>query len=95
MLVKVKLMGIYQKLFGKNIILLQLNNQPTIKEVIQKIVDSSPKGFKQAFIDPELNSPKPNALIIVDGREISVLEELETKLKNGSEVVIIPVSHGG
>jgi len=34
-------------------------------------------------------------LILVNGREISVLNGLETKLKDGDEISLIPVVHGG
>ena len=36
-----------------------------------------------------------NFIILVNGREISVLSGLETKLQGSDEVAIIPVSHGG
>jgi len=39
--------------------------------------------------------PASNFIILVNGREISVLSGLETKLHGGDEVAIIPVSHGG
>ena len=39
--------------------------------------------------------PTSNFIILVNGREISVLSGLETELKSGDEVAIIPVSHGG
>lgn len=39
--------------------------------------------------------PTSNFIILVNGREISVLSGLETKLKSGDEIAIIPVSHGG
>ena len=51
--------------------------------------------LKRSLIDPHLEDPRPNALIIVNGREIGVLAGLETKLKDGDEVVFIPVIHGG
>ena len=39
--------------------------------------------------------PTSNFIILVNGREISVLSGLETKLKSGDEIAIIPISHGG
>ena len=39
--------------------------------------------------------PTSNFIILVNGREISVLSGVETKLRGGDEVAIIPVSHGG
>jgi molybdopterin converting factor small subunit len=34
-------------------------------------------------------------LILVNGKEISVLKGLETVLKEGDEILLIPVIHGG
>jgi len=63
--------------------------------VIHKITETFSPEFKRTLVDPELNDPRPNALILVNGKEISVLEGLETEVNKGDDVVIIPVSHGG
>jgi molybdopterin converting factor small subunit len=34
-------------------------------------------------------------LVLVNGREISVLNGLETRVKDEDEVVFVPVVHGG
>jgi molybdopterin converting factor small subunit len=47
------------------------------------------------LIDPELDDPRTNALILVNGKEVSVLQGLNTKIKDGDELVLIPVVHGG
>lgn len=36
-----------------------------------------------------------NTLVLVDGVEISALEEEETLIHAGNEVLLIPVAHGG
>jgi molybdopterin converting factor small subunit len=38
---------------------------------------------------------RQNALILVNGREINVLEGLETKVKDEDILTIISISHGG
>ncbi|MFX0092174.1 MAG: MoaD/ThiS family protein, partial [Candidatus Hodarchaeota archaeon] len=38
---------------------------------------------------------RPNALILVNGKEISVLNGLETQVEDGDKIVLVPVSHGG
>jgi len=47
------------------------------------------------LIDPELNDPLPNAVILVNGKEIGILKGLETEVRDRDEIVIIPVIHGG
>jgi molybdopterin converting factor small subunit len=51
--------------------------------------------LEQALIDPECESPKTNMLVLVNGKEIGVLNGLETAIKDGDELVFVPVVHGG
>lgn len=92
--VDVRFLGIFRGFSGKSRITLKLK-QPTVRKVIQKLADSLSAEAKRLLVDPELNDPRPNALILVNGKEISVLKGLETEIKEGDEVTLIPVAHGG
>lgn len=92
--VKVKLQGIFREL-GKDQVVIELKEPTTVKRVIQKLIESFSDEFRRAIIDPELDDPRPNALILVNGREISALKGLETKVCDNDEIVIIAVTHGG
>jgi len=94
MKVNLKFVGSFRNLTNKSKVTLELEEGARLKEVIGRIVEKFPK-IERALIDPELGDPRPNTLIIVNGREISVLKGLDTILKDGDEVVFIPVSHGG
>ena len=52
-------------------------------------------ALRRNLIDENLEEPKPNALVLVNGREISVLNGLATKVRDGDEIVFVPVVHGG
>jgi len=93
--VKVRLIGIFRVLSGKSETSLELKEPTIVKRAIQKLVEKSSPEFKEALIDPELKDPRPNALILVNGKEISILEGLRTEINKGDEIVIVPVSHGG
>jgi molybdopterin converting factor small subunit len=92
--VKVRLLGIYRGVSGKSLISLKLQ-QPTVREAIQTLAELLSPEAKKLLIDPELNDPRSTALIIVNRKEISALEGLETKIKEGDELILIPVVHGG
>ena len=62
---------------------------------MQKLADSLPKEAKKLLLNPELDYLRPNMLILINGKEISVLKGLETEIKEDDEVIVIPVSHGG
>jgi molybdopterin synthase sulfur carrier subunit len=93
-IVNVRLLGVFRGLSGKSQISLNLK-KPTVRSVVLKLVESLSVEAKRLLVDLELNDPRPNALILVNGKEINVLKGLETELKDGDEVALIPVSHGG
>ncbi|MEM1589858.1 MAG: MoaD/ThiS family protein [Candidatus Bathyarchaeia archaeon] len=92
--ITLRFVGSLHNIIGKNKITLKLDGEKTLKEIIGILVDKFPET-KRTIVDPELEDPRPNTLIIVNGREISVLKGLETIIKNGDEVIFVPVSHGG
>jgi len=92
--VNIRLMGVFRGLTGKSRVSLRVK-QPTIRNAVQKLADSLSVEAKRLLVDPELNDPRPNALILVNGKEINVLKGLETEIREGDEVILIPVSHGG
>ena len=91
----VKFLGIFQRLAGKKQHELNLHEPSTIKDVITKLLQVFSDDFKAVLIDAQLNDPRPNALILVDGKEISALQGLETEVKDSQEIILLPMVHGG
>jgi molybdopterin converting factor small subunit len=87
-------MGVFRALSRKSSVSLKLE-EPTVHEIVEKIAELFSSDSRRMLIDPELNDPRPNALILVNGKEISVLKGLETKIREGDQIILIPVSHGG
>jgi len=94
MVITVKFIGAFRNASGKSKFTIMSGGRILLKKAIKEIVEELPK-LKTVLIDPELESPKPNTLILVNGKEISVLNGLDTILENGDEVVFVPVVHGG
>jgi len=92
--VNVKLMGVFRVFSGKDSVSLRLE-KPIVREAVERIAEFLSAESKRMLIDPELNDPRPNALILVNGKEISVLEGLETKVGEDDQIILIPISHGG
>lgn len=92
--VTVRFVGVFRSISGKKELTIKFRETDTVKSAIMKIIEELP-GLKRALIDSGLEDPRPNTLILVNGREISVLNGLETVLKDGDEVVFVPVLHGG
>ena len=90
----IKFIGALRHLSGKTQFTITFQEDITIKELVNEISQELPE-LKHTFSDQELNDSKSNSLVLVNGREISVLNGYETKLKDGDEIVFVPVVHGG
>jgi MoaD family protein len=91
--ITVKFIGALRHASGVNTRLLDCE-ECSVKELIDKISRQLPE-LRRNLIHGELDDPRPSALILVNGREISVMNGLNTALKDGDEVILIPVAHGG
>ncbi|MGE5533748.1 MAG: MoaD/ThiS family protein [Bacillota bacterium] len=90
----VKVIGSLRHLSGKTQFIVNLQDSISVKQLIETITQKLPT-LKNTFCDQELNDSRSNSLILVNGREISVLNGIETRLCDGDEVVFVPVVHGG
>jgi len=94
MVITVKFIGSFRSVSGKGKLTITSEGTIRLREAIKEIVEELPK-LKRVLIDPELEDPRTNTLILVNGKEISVLNGLDTMLKDEDEVVFVPVVHGG
>lgn len=94
MTVRVTFLGVFKEAFGNGQISLTLGPSRRLRDIITRLTADS-HGLERVMIDPELRDPRPNAVILVNGKEIGVLEGLETKVKDGDRIIFIPVTHGG
>ena len=90
----IKFIGALRHLSGKTQFTITFQEDITIKELVNEISQELPT-LKHTFSDQQLNDSRSNSLVLVNGREISVLNGYETKLKDGDEIVFVPVVHGG
>ncbi len=93
MVVTVEFVGALRHMSGVNARALDCEGC-SVKELVQRITFQLPE-MRRNLIAEETKESRPNSLILVNGREISVLSGLETALKDGDEVVFVPVVHGG
>jgi molybdopterin synthase sulfur carrier subunit len=93
--VEVKFLGVFRQFSERNQVFVKLEEPATVKKTVEKLTEVFSSEFKRALVDPELEDPRPNALILVNGKEISVLQGLETEVEDGDKIVLVPVSHGG
>jgi len=95
MTINVKFVGALRHIAGKSEMAIDCLEDFSVKVLIQKIIIEIP-AIKTNIINQQFDGAvKTNSLIIVNDREISVLNGLDTLLADGDEVVFIPVVHGG
>ena len=94
MAITVKFLGVLRHISGAGELALNIKGAISVKDLMSEIVREMP-ALKPSLIGQQFGDLRSNALILVNGREIGVLAGLETKLKDGAEVVFVPVVHGG
>lgn len=92
--VEIRLLGVFRGMTGRDQLSVKLKHA-TVRVAIQVLAELMPSEARRLLIDPELNDPRPNALVLLNGREINVLKGMETEVKNNDVLTIIPVAHGG
>jgi molybdopterin converting factor small subunit len=90
----IKFIGALRHLSKKSIFTVDYQDGISVKGLVERIKRDIPE-LKNTFSDQELNDARSNSLILVNGREISVLNGYETLLCDGDEIVFVPVVHGG
>ena len=98
MTINVKFVGALRHITNKSemvIIIIDCLPDFSVKDLIQKILIDIPEMKTNIIHQQSYGDVKINSLIIVNDREISVLNGLDTLLADGDEVVFIPVVHGG
>jgi molybdopterin converting factor small subunit len=95
--IHVKFFGVFRSAAKTSEVALQIREErPTVKSVISLLVSQeSLASLRDVLLDSETADPRPNALIMVSGREISTLSGLETTLTEEDELALLPVAHGG
>jgi len=94
MALTIKFIGALRQISGKNQLTFNFQESMSLKDLINKLSPEMPQ-LEKVFSTQQMDDSRSNSLILINGREISVLNGFETKLKDGDEVVFIPVVHGG
>jgi molybdopterin synthase sulfur carrier subunit len=94
MVLTIKFIGALRRISDKTQLTINYEEGMSLKQLMAKILQEVPPLERTLSIQ-QLDDSRFNALILVNGREISVLNGLETELNDGDEIVFVPVVHGG
>ena len=83
-------------IFSTDVGLTEINysNVETLREVIKQFMSEHGNKIRKNFIDKNGNLAS-HVVILVNGRNYLFLEDLNTKLKDGDQIVISPPLVGG
>jgi sulfur-carrier protein len=93
-MISLKFLGALRHAANRDSLEVECKKGATVLDIVKFASDKN-QELRRNILDEQLDEPKPNGLILVNGREISVLNGLETELQDGDELVFIPVVHGG
>ncbi len=95
--IHLKLYGVFRTAAKTNELIIEIEEEnSTVKSAITQLVSRKEfEDLRQLLVEEGSSDPRPNALIMVSGREINTLKGLETELNDRDEVALLPVAHGG
>jgi sulfur-carrier protein len=67
----------------------------TLGQLIATLVDRWGDELASYLYEPNSKSLRPYIRLMVNGRDIAFLEKMETVLRNGDDVLILPPVSGG
>jgi MoaD family protein len=94
MVLTIKFIGALRHISAKTQLTINYEDGMSLRQLMAKVLREAPR-LERTLSYQQLDDSRFNALILVNGREISVLNGLETKLNDGDEIVFVPVVHGG
>ena len=87
-MVEVRLHGALAWVAGTEVLQVPVNGEISIRDLIRRVVEAKPE-VGSVLVDCEVGDPRVNNLILVNGREVSVLNGLETTVSNDDVVDVI------
>ena len=84
-----------KKILGREVIEFPLPEGTTVKALLALMVDQWGARLAAFFSDAEDDGPLPKIRILVNGKDIGFLNGMETELRDGDEVLMLPLVGGG
>jgi sulfur-carrier protein len=94
-LVKVRTILTLKTIVGSGEIELSFPEGSTLGQLITTLVDRYGDDLASHLYEPNSKNLRPYIRLMVNGRDIAFLEGMETVLRNGDEVLILPPVSGG
>lgn len=74
---------------------IETDENGTVTDLLIRLQKKYGEPFKKAIYEPNGSDVKPNYIITVNGYLLNQLKGLQTKLKKGDHVTLLPIVSGG
>ena len=93
--IKIRTILDFKKVIGSREITLLVPPATTLKALLRIMIKKWGRELATRLCEPDSNKPLPYIRLMVNGRDIAFLNRLETELREGDEVLILPPVSGG
>jgi MoaD family protein len=73
----------------------EIANNAAIADLLLLLSKEYGEPFKKAIYEPKAADLKPNYIVTVNGYLLNQLKGIQTKLKNGDHIALLPIVSGG
>ena len=73
----------------------EIKEETSVADLLEVLFEKYGEPFKKAVYEPKGKDVKTNYIITVNGYLLNQLNGIQTKLKQGDHVILLPVVSGG
>ena len=95
MKIKIHYLGLVKTYTNKSQDEIELKDGASLSELLNKLAAEFGKQFNQDIYEPDAKDVKPMFTIMVNGIVMGQLNGVDTKLKDGDNVILMPLMTGG
>ena len=93
--VKIQTILEIKKIIGRREVEISLARGSTLNALFARMADKWGETLRAYLFDPQTSELLPHIRVVINGRDIGFLDGLETVLKAGDEILILPPVGGG
>jgi len=94
--VKVEYLGHVRNVIGSNREEeVEIEEEASVADLLNVLLEKYGEPFRKAIYEPKGKDVKTNYIITVNGYLLNQLNGIQTKLKQGDHVILLPVVSGG
>lgn len=95
MKVKVEFLGHVRNLIGNDKEEIEIREGASITDLLMMLSEKYGESFRKAVYEKSSADVKSNYIITVNGYLLNQLQGIETKLKHGDHIILLPIVSGG